>query len=333
MAHVRASLVVASEFSHSVARGILSSLTRDGTQVPCIGRWILKHWTTREVPGDRELAGNLESVHHISLKWHCAYLLPSRTLWGLLGTDSSSPILCFSSSLKHLITASDAQFLSHFTDRKTSTKWKTVTTWWLWACSPQVTWSLRIDNVNPCDTASLCHHQPIRQLCMSWSHTLWPSSLAWPLKMFCWKHSESLGSGGYEPPVSLHGPAINLSLLQTLMFWFVWLVHWAHELLFGDISTSGKSMFTACTVTQHFWLEIVVFQKSFWEMPHEKEVPCTTSKSVFLFIFTCLFSPFAIPLYTQKPFLYDFIKSKVIRGIVIKIICSAAQWNHCFLPL
>ena len=28
----------------------LSSLTRDRTQVPCIGRWILNHWTTREVP-------------------------------------------------------------------------------------------------------------------------------------------------------------------------------------------------------------------------------------------------------------------------------------------
>ena len=26
-----------------------SSWTRDGTHVPCIGRWILNHWTTREV--------------------------------------------------------------------------------------------------------------------------------------------------------------------------------------------------------------------------------------------------------------------------------------------
>ena len=29
----------------------LSSLTRDGTCVPCFGRQILNHWTTREVPG------------------------------------------------------------------------------------------------------------------------------------------------------------------------------------------------------------------------------------------------------------------------------------------
>ena len=28
----------------------LSSLTRDQTQDPCIGRWILNHWTTREIP-------------------------------------------------------------------------------------------------------------------------------------------------------------------------------------------------------------------------------------------------------------------------------------------
>ena len=28
----------------------LSSPTRDRTHVPCIGRWILNHWTTREVP-------------------------------------------------------------------------------------------------------------------------------------------------------------------------------------------------------------------------------------------------------------------------------------------
>ena len=30
---------------------IESSQTRDWTCVPCIGRWILNHWTTREVPG------------------------------------------------------------------------------------------------------------------------------------------------------------------------------------------------------------------------------------------------------------------------------------------
>ena len=28
----------------------LGSLTGDGTHVPCIGRWSLNHWTTREIP-------------------------------------------------------------------------------------------------------------------------------------------------------------------------------------------------------------------------------------------------------------------------------------------
>ena len=28
----------------------LSSLTRDRSHIPCIGRWILNHWITREVP-------------------------------------------------------------------------------------------------------------------------------------------------------------------------------------------------------------------------------------------------------------------------------------------
>ena len=28
----------------------LSAPTRDRTRAPCSGRWILNHWTTREVP-------------------------------------------------------------------------------------------------------------------------------------------------------------------------------------------------------------------------------------------------------------------------------------------
>ena len=30
----------------------LSSLTRDGTHTPCLGRQSLNHWTAREVPGN-----------------------------------------------------------------------------------------------------------------------------------------------------------------------------------------------------------------------------------------------------------------------------------------
>ena len=32
------------------SRWDLNSPTRDRTHVPCVGRWILYHWTTREVP-------------------------------------------------------------------------------------------------------------------------------------------------------------------------------------------------------------------------------------------------------------------------------------------
>ena len=44
------SVVVVCGLSCPVVCGILGSLTRDGTHVPCIGRQILNHWTTREVP-------------------------------------------------------------------------------------------------------------------------------------------------------------------------------------------------------------------------------------------------------------------------------------------
>ena len=42
-----ASVVLVLGFSCPKACGIL--LDRDQTHVPCIGRWILNHWTTREV--------------------------------------------------------------------------------------------------------------------------------------------------------------------------------------------------------------------------------------------------------------------------------------------
>ena len=47
-----ASLVVACGHSCPVGQlsGIYGSLTRDRTRVPCFGRQILNHWTTREVP-------------------------------------------------------------------------------------------------------------------------------------------------------------------------------------------------------------------------------------------------------------------------------------------
>ena len=54
-----------------------------------------------------------------------------------------------------------------------------------------------------------------------------------------------------EPPASLHGPAINLSLLQTQTFQFVWL-HWAHEL----VLTSGQEKLNP-RVNFGFWVIII----------------------------------------------------------------------------
>ena len=87
---------------------------------------------------------------------------------------------------------SDAHFLSCFTDAKITTKWKKLTTWWVWACSPQTYCCLRIDNVNHCNITQLPHRQPIRELGMSWSHMLGCPSLIWTLKMLGWNPERSL---------------------------------------------------------------------------------------------------------------------------------------------
>ena len=47
---------------------------------------------------------------------------------------------------------SDVHFLTCFIDAKTAAKWKKLTRWWPWACRLQTYWSLRVDNVNSCDT-------------------------------------------------------------------------------------------------------------------------------------------------------------------------------------
>ena len=47
----------------------LSSLTRDWTLTPCIGRWIPNHWTTWEVPGlEKNLKGHLLQLSFQGLK-------------------------------------------------------------------------------------------------------------------------------------------------------------------------------------------------------------------------------------------------------------------------
>ena len=78
---------------------------------------------------------------------------------------------------------------------KTTTKWKKLTTWWSWACSPQTLWCLTTD-----------HHQPIRELCIRPSHTLDAPPSPGLYKCF----AETLwGVWGFfenEPPVLLSWP-------------------------------------------------------------------------------------------------------------------------------
>ena len=101
------------------------------------------------------------------------------------------------------------------TDTKASTKWKKLTTWWPWARSPQTYWSLRISNVNPCDTGQFPHHQPIRDLCTNWSYTLQLPPPPW----FRNATLKPLGEFGlYEcslPPTPCNAPAINMALCFT----------------------------------------------------------------------------------------------------------------------
>ena len=50
---------------------------------------------------------------------------------------------------------------------------------------PKDFWSLSPGKVNPCDTTLCSHHQPIRELCTIWSHTLQPSPPSPDFKMLC----------------------------------------------------------------------------------------------------------------------------------------------------
>lgn len=79
---------------------------------------------------------------------------------------------------------------------------------------PQSSWSPRMDKVNPCDTTQLLPHQPIRESCTSCSRILWLPSLTWLLRVLYGSSSAVWDFSGMSP-LSLRGPAINLSWLQT----------------------------------------------------------------------------------------------------------------------
>lgn len=94
-----------------------------------------------------------------------------------------------------------------------TTKEKKWTTWSSRACGPQTFWRLGVDGVD-----LLPRHQPIREMCTSWSHTLWPTP---PSPNLAFKYAllnPLLGFGvfwGINHPIFLTWPSQNLSLLQT----------------------------------------------------------------------------------------------------------------------
>ena len=96
---------------------------------------------------------------------------------------------------------------------KPPTKWKNYLL--TMSTDPQASWSLRTDNLNPCDTALLPHHQPITELCTSWQYPVTaPPHL--PFKNASSKPFGELETfQGMNHLLSSHGLAINLSLLQT----------------------------------------------------------------------------------------------------------------------
>ena len=110
-----------------------------------------------------------------------------------------------------------------------------LTSWWPWAYSSQVPWSLRIDNVNPCDTVLLPHHQPIKRIV----HELITYPVT-PLRYLAFKNTflKSFGDFGVLEAWAIHflawpynkpcsAPNSDISLLFGLT------VHQAHELAFS----------------------------------------------------------------------------------------------------
>ena len=105
---------------------------------------------------------------------------------------------------------------------------------------PQASWSLRTDNVDPCDTALRPHHQPVRQLCPSWSQTLRHPSLTWLLKVLCQNPS---GSSRLFKAWATSSPCVTLFGLS---------VRQAHELALTYAITNKDLLYGTGNYTQNF---------------------------------------------------------------------------------
>ena len=69
---------------HAGQEATVSSQTRDQTQVPCIGRWILNHWTTRELPSTYWKWKSLSRVWLFATPWtiHSPWNSPGQNTGG-----------------------------------------------------------------------------------------------------------------------------------------------------------------------------------------------------------------------------------------------------------
>ena len=70
---------------------------------------------------------------------------------------------------------------------------------------------------------------------------------------------------GHKPPASLNGPAMNLSLLQTLMFWFVWLHYALGTWTYTNITFCLKVKKPGCSFL--YWKELIteiMVHSSYW---------------------------------------------------------------------
>ena len=117
------------------------------------------------------------------------------------------------------IIASHTYFLS-YSDAKKPHRMEEINYLMIISTSPRATGSQGLKRL----TALLPQHQPIRELCTFWAdHILWD---AYPSPCHNKALLRSFGEFGVlctSHLSSLLGSAINLTLLQILTFWFVWL--------------------------------------------------------------------------------------------------------------
>ena len=76
------------------------SLARDQTHVPRIARWILNHWTTREVPSVLNKVQNIVLFIITKISW--CFLIPSWA-WENWDTQKLAPFLDFPANIMGLI--------------------------------------------------------------------------------------------------------------------------------------------------------------------------------------------------------------------------------------